>query len=458
MENDSKERFMRAAIDLAKKGTGWTNPNPLVGAVIVKENQIIGQGYHHKYGDLHAERDALRDCRERGNDPSGAQIFVTLEPCCHTGKQPPCVEAIVEAGIKKVVVGSRDPNPLVSGKGAAFLRERGVEVEEDFLRSECDALNFIFFHYITSRTPYVALKYAMTADGKIATAAGKSKWISCQESRDFVHQLRNKYSCIMAGIGTVLADDPLLTCRIPGGRNPTRIICDSSLRLPLDSKLVQSAAEVPTIVACAASEDRSQAQEGTAPSAERTQDLNAGASGEASQTQDCAASENRSQDQDGAALHDRDFLEKEKALAQKGIQVIHCGSSASGNRVDLSILMQKLAAQNLDSVLVEGGGALNFSLLKAGLVQRIYSFVAPKIFGGAAAPSPVAGSGVLEVADAFSLSQIDARKIGNDVLIEYEVVGGKNCDTTQDKKAAASLGEPGSFSESSNMEQKCSQE
>ncbi|MBR3543070.1 MAG: bifunctional diaminohydroxyphosphoribosylaminopyrimidine deaminase/5-amino-6-(5-phosphoribosylamino)uracil reductase RibD [Treponema sp.] len=392
MENDSKERFMRAAIELAKKGEGWTNPNPLVGAVIVKENQIIGQGYHHKYGDLHAERDALRDCRERGNDSSGAQIFVTLEPCCHTGKQPPCVEAIVEAGIKKVVVGSRDPNPLVSGKGAAFLRERGVEVEEDFLRSECDALNFIFFHYITSKTPYVALKYAMTADGKIATAAGKSKWISCQESRDFVHQLRSKYSCIMAGIGTVLADDPLLTCRIPGGRNPTRIICDSNLRLPLDSQLVQTALDVPTIVACA----------------ERTQDLNAGASGEASQ------------DQNGAALPDRDFLEKEKALAKKGVQVIRCGSSFCGNRVDLCLLMKKLGELGLDSVLVEGGGALNFSLLKAGLVQRVYSFVAPKIFGGAAAPSPVAGSGVLEVADAFSLSQSDARKIGSDVLIEYK--------------------------------------
>lgn len=438
MENDSKARFMRAAIELAKKGEGWTNPNPLVGAVIVKENQIIGQGWHHKYGDLHAERDALRDCRERGNDPSGAQIFVTLEPCCHTGKQPPCVEAIVQAGIKKVVVGSRDPNPLVSGKGAAFLRERGVEVEEDFLRSECDALNFIFFHYITNRTPYVALKYAMTADGKIATAAGKSKWISCQESRDFVHQLRNKYSCIMVGIGTVLADDPLLTCRIPGGRTPTRIICDSSLRLPLDSKIVQTARDVPTIVACAApdSGDRMQAQDCAAPSAERTQDLNAGASGEASQAQE------------GAALPAKDFLEKEKALAKKGVQVIRCGSPSCGNRVDLCLLMKKLGELCLDSVLVEGGGALNFSLLKAGLVQRVYSFVAPKIFGGAAAPSPVAGSGVLEVADAFSLSQSDARKIGSDVLIEYEV--------KQAQKAAASFGGPASFgANSGNLRRTC---
>ena len=427
MENNSQERFMRAAIDLAKKGTGWTNPNPLVGSVIVKDNQIIGKGWHHKYGDLHAERDALRDCHERGNDASGAHMFVTLEPCAHTGKQPPCVEAIVQAGIKKVTVGSRDPNPLVSGKGAAFLRERGVEVEEDFLREECDALNFIFFHYITKRTPFVALKYAMTADGKIATVSGASKWISCQESRDFVHQLRSQYSCILCGIGTALADDPLLTCRIEGGKNPTRIICDSNLRLPLESKLVQTARDVPTIVAC------------TEP--------------DCLQDQNVAASENRSQAKEGAALPAQDFLQKEKALAQKGVQVIRCGTK----RVDLSILMQKLAAQNLDSVLVEGGGQLNFSLLQAGLVQRVYSFVAPKICGGAAAPSPVGGQGVLEVSDAFGLAAKDARRIGSDFLIEYDV-SGKNCDTAQDQKAAASFGGPGSFSNPSNSERICSQE
>ncbi len=285
----------------------------------------------------------------------------------------------------------------------------------------------------------------MTADGKIATAAGKSKWISCQESRDFVHQLRNKYSCIMAGIGTVLADDPLLTCRIPGGRNPTRIICDSSLRIPLDSQLVQTARDVPTIVACA-EPDCLQAKNGTAPSAERTQDLNAGASGEASQAQNGAALPAHVI----PALDAGIIREKEKALAKKGVQVIRCASSSCGNRVDLSLLMQKLGAQNLDSVLVEGGGQLNFSLLQAGLVQRVYSFVAPKIFGGAAAPSPVGGEGVLEVADAFSLSQSDARKIGNDVLIEYEV--------KQAQKAAASFGEPGSFSNPSNSERICSQE
>ncbi len=367
MEYNSQERFMRAAIDRAKKGTGWTNPNPLVGSVIVKDNQIIGQGWHHKYGDLHAERDALRDCHERGNDASGAQMFVTLEPCAHTGKQPPCVEAIVQAGIKKVTVGSRDPNPLVSGKGAAFLRANGVEVEEDFLREECDALNFIFFHYITKRTPFVALKYAMTADGKIATVSGASKWISCQESRDYVHQLRSQYSCILCGIGTALADDPLLTCRIEGGKNPTRIICDSNLRLPLESKLVQTARDIPTIVAC----------------------------------------------RDSA---DQDFLAKEKALQEKGVQIIRAGPSC----VDLRLLLKALGERNLDSVLVEGGSKINFSFLEQGLAQKLYCFVAPKIFGGAA-PSPVGGQGVLEVSDAFGLTAKDARKIGSDFLIEYDV-------------------------------------
>ena len=378
MENNSQERFMRAAIDLAQKGTGWTNPNPLVGSVIVKDNQIIGQGWHHKYGDLHAERDALRDCHERGNDASGAQMFVTLEPCAHTGKQPPCVEAIVQAGIKKVTVGSRDPNPLVSGKGAAFLRSNGVEVEEDFLREECDALNFIFFHYITKRTPFVALKYAMTADGKIATVSGASKWISCQESRDYVHQLRSQYSCILCGIGTALADDPLLTCRIEGGKNPTRIICDSNLRLPLESKLVQTARDVPTIVAC--------------------------------RDPDC------SQAQDSAALNAQDFLAKEKALQEKGVQIIRAGSSS----VDLRLLLKALGERNLDSVLVEGGSKINFSFLEQGLAQKLYCFVAPKIFGGAA-PSPVGGPGVLEVSDAFGLAAKDARKIGSDFLIEYDI-------------------------------------
>ncbi|WP_423838555.1 bifunctional diaminohydroxyphosphoribosylaminopyrimidine deaminase/5-amino-6-(5-phosphoribosylamino)uracil reductase RibD, partial [Treponema porcinum] len=182
-ETVSKEsEYMRHAIALAKNGEGRTNPNPLVGAVLVKNNEIIGEGFHQKYGGLHAEREALKNCEENGNSAEGATLYVTLEPCCHFGKQPPCTQAIVKSGIRRVVVGSRDPNPLVHGKGNSFLREHGIEVTEDFLKDECDALNPIFFHYISTRTPYVALKYAMTADGKTASKTGKSKWITGEKS------------------------------------------------------------------------------------------------------------------------------------------------------------------------------------------------------------------------------------------------------------------------------------
>lgn len=240
--------YMALAIKLARNGTGWTSPNPLVGAVLVKEGRIIGQGWHHRCGGLHAEREALAACTE---NPAGATLYVTLEPCCHQGRQPPCTQAILDAGIAKVVIGSRDPNPLVHGKGAALLRQARVEVEEDFMREACDTLNPVFFHYITHKTPYVAMKYAMTADGKIACHTGLSQWVTGETARAHVQTLRHQYRGILAGIGTVLQDDPRLTCRMEGGRNPVRIICDSQLRIPLTSNLVRTAKEVPTIVACA---------------------------------------------------------------------------------------------------------------------------------------------------------------------------------------------------------------
>ncbi len=218
------EYYMRRAIALAKKGEGWCHPNPMVGAVIVKEGRIIGEGYHARRGELHAERNAIKSLTESA---AGAAIYVTLEPCCHYGRTPPCTEAILEQGITRVVIGSRDPNPKVAGKGAAILREAGLTVEEDFLKEECDALNPVFFHYITTKTPYVVMKYAMTMDGKIAAKTGDSKWITGEAARERVQEMRHACMGIMAGIGTVLADDPLLTCRIPGGRNPVRIICDS---------------------------------------------------------------------------------------------------------------------------------------------------------------------------------------------------------------------------------------
>lgn len=382
---------MRKAISLAKKGEGFTNPNPLVGAVIEKNGTMCACGFHHEYGALHAERDALSNLakKNRLDAAKGATLYVTLEPCCHFGKQPPCTEAIVEAGISKVVVGSRDPNPLVAGKGIQFLREHGIQVYEDFLRDECDALNVIFFHFITKKMPFVALKYAMTADGKIATVSGKSKWISCETSREYVHRLRNKYAAILCGIGTVLADDPLLTCRIKGGKNPVRVICDSHLRIPLDSKIVQTANEIPTIVACAFDEKNLK------------------------------------------TASDEKGKEKISALTNAGIEILFCKKRTnrarplsgvhSDDEVDLKKVMRLLAKKNLDSVLIEGGAKLNFSALQAGIVQRVYCFVAPKLFGGSSAPSPVGGEGVRLVSQHFALEQNSFSQCGDDILIEYTV-------------------------------------
>ena len=376
-ETVSKEsEYMRRAIALAKNGEGRTNPNPLVGAVLVKNNEIIGEGFHQKYGGLHAEREALKNCEENGNSAEGATLYVTLEPCCHFGKQPPCTQAIVEAGIRRVVVGSRDPNPLVHGKGNSFLREQGIEVTEDFLKDECDALNPIFFHYISTRTPYVALKYAMTADGKTASKTGKSKWITGEKSRLFVHQLRNRYSCILAGIGTVLADNPLLTSRIPGGRNPVRIICDSKLRIPLDCNIVKTAKEIPTIIAC--------------------------------------CQEN----------------EKKSALEKSGCEVL-CFPGKNG--VDLKKLTETLGERSLDSILIEGGSEIHYSALEAGIVQHIYAFTAPKIFGGKA-KTPVEGEGIELPENCFQLELERIEKIGDDILAEYNVpqnASGKTCTGEQ---------------------------
>lgn len=362
--NTQDAEYMRLAISLARKGIGRVNPNPLVGAVIVKDGVIIGQGYHQQYGGLHAERNALASCTTA---PQGATIYVTLEPCCHHGKNPPCTEALIQAGISRVVVGSSDPNPLVAGKGIAQLRTAGIQVDEGVLQAECDAINAIFFHYITTGRPYVALKYAMTADGKIACHTGASRWITGEVARHHVHQLRNKYAAIMVGTGTVLADDPELTCRIENGNNPVRIVCDTQLRTPLSSKLVTTAKEVPTIIAT------------------------------------CCQEESR-----------------HKPYQEAGCQIWVVPSKNGG--VDLQALVHRLGQEKIDSVLVEGGGQLNWSLLQAGLVQRVYTYIAPKIFGGAAAKSPVGGIGVDNPQQAFQMRVVATQQLGEDFLLEQEVL------------------------------------
>ena len=357
------ETYMRRAIVLAERGAGWTSPNPMVGAVIVKDSRIIGEGWHRRYGEAHAERNALQSCTE---SPVGAVLYVTLEPCCHHGKQPPCTDAILEAGIRRVAVGSGDPNPLVVGKGVELLRSHGVTVDTGVLKEECDALNPVFFHFIQTKRPYVVIKYAMTMDGKIATRTGDSQWITGDAARQRVHQDRHRYSAIMAGVGTVLADDPLLTCRMEGGKNPVRIICDSHLRTPPDSRVVRTAREVPTILAAAA------------PPPERR-----------------------------------------KALEDAGCQVWDLPGPEG--RVDLNALMDRLGARGIDSVLLEGGGALNWAALHSGIVQKVQAYIAPKLFGGTAAKSPIAGLGVETPAQAVRLVRTTVTQIGEDFLLESEV-------------------------------------
>lgn len=356
--------YMLRAIELAKKGIGRVNPNPLVGAVIVKDGRTIGEGYHARYGELHAERHAFSRLTENA---AGAEMYVTLEPCCHYGKQPPCTQAIIEHGIKKVYVGSDDPNELVAGKGIQILRDAGITVVTQFMKEECDALNPVFFHYITTRKPYVVMKYAMTMDGKIACDTGKSQWITGEEARYHVQETRNALKGIMVGVQTVIYDNPSLTCRIPEGRNPVRIICDSSLRIPLDSNIVKTAKEIPTIVATVS--------------------------------------------KDASRIN---------ALKDAGVQVMVTKEKRC--RVDLQDLMNRLGEEGIDSILLEGGGTLNQSALESGIVNHVQAYLAPKIFGGSGRYTPVSGVGV-EVPDAaYILANRKIQSIGSDILLEYDVV------------------------------------
>jgi len=362
------EHYMRMALDLAEKGRGRAAPNPVVGAVIVgADGSVIGQGCHERYGDLHAERNALKNCREAGRSAESATMYVTLEPCCHHGKQPPCTEAILEAGIRRVVVGSADPNPKVAGGGIRILREHGIEVTEGVLKEACDESNRIFFHYITTGTPYVVMKYAMTLDGKIAAYTGLSKWVTGEEARAHVQKLRHDLTGIMVGIGTVLEDDPLLTCRLPDSKDPVRIVCDTHLRIPLESRIVQTAREVPTILATC-SEDP----------------------------------------------------ERIARLEEKGCRILQVSHSGDMH-LNLRDLMCRLGRENIDSILLEGGGRLNWSALQSGIVNRVMAYISPKLFGGASAMTPVAGQGIPDPAQAFKLENASVTRFGVDFLIEGEL-------------------------------------
>lgn len=348
------EIFMREALRIARNAEGRTSPNPLVGAVIVKDGRIIAEGWHRRAGTPHAEIHALNMA---GALAEGSTLYVTLEPCSHFGRTPPCANKIVEAKVARVVVAMADPNPLVAGRGIEILKAAGIAVDVGLLEADARRLNEIFIKYITRKMPFVAAKFACSLDGKIATATGESQWISCAESRNFVHKLRDLHDGIMAGVGTVLADNPSLTARIDGGKNPVPIIVDSLARTPPDFKIVH---------------------EGTI-----------------------------------FAVSERAPAERLAALKSRGVEVIVAGAE----EVDLKMLMGELARREITSILLEGGGTLNFSMIRAGLVDKIYAFIAPKIIGGKNALTPVEGAGFANLEDAVQLENLHAEKIGADILI-----------------------------------------
>lgn len=354
---------MRRALDLAKKGIGYTNPNPLVGAVIVKSGRIIGEGYHQFYGGNHAEINAFLNAAE---DVNGATMYVTLEPCSHYGKTPPCANTIVEKGIKKVVIALKDPNPLVAGNGIKILKENGIEVVTGILEEESRKLNEIFIKFITTKLSFCIMKTAMTIDGKIATYTSDSKWITGELSRKYVHELRHRVAGIMVGIGTILSDDPLLTTRLEGieGSDPTRIIVDSSCRIPLQAKVLNIESKARTII----------------------------------------------------ATTEKAGLDKLKALEDKGAEIII--TPLKNDRVDLPFLMKALGERKIDSVLIEGGSELNYAALEEGIVDKFYGFIAPKIVGGNKAKTPVGGKGKATIKDAIFLKDINVARFGDDIMIE----------------------------------------
>ncbi len=369
------EDYMREALKLAEKGMGFASPNPMVGAVIVLNGEIIGRGWHKQYGGLHAEREAIEDCDQKDIDTYGADMYVTLEPCCHKGKQPPCTQAIIDNGIKRVFVGSPDPNPLVAGKGVQYLREHGVEVIEGVLQKECDALNEIFFHFITKKTPFITMKYAMTVDGKIACHNGASKWITGEEARNFVQRERLRHSAIMVGVGTVIADDPMLNCRLENGRDPVRIIMDTHLRTPLDSKIVRTAFEIPTIIVCCLDEF-------DIPS----------------------------------------HKERVELYKAQGCRILNTYDDYyNAFTIDIEWMLKQLADANIDSILLEGGAALNWSMLSGGYVNKTEAFIAPKIVGGNSSKSPVGGIGTDSPDEAFFLKDPVIHRFGEDIMIESRV-------------------------------------
>jgi diaminohydroxyphosphoribosylaminopyrimidine deaminase/5-amino-6-(5-phosphoribosylamino)uracil reductase len=375
-----ERQYLRLALRLARRGYGTTSPNPMVGAVLVKGGKIIGRGWHHRAGEPHAEINALRNARGRGHHVKGATLYVTLEPCCTHGRTPPCTEALRAAGIKRVVAGAMDPNPQHRGRAFKILHRAGIAAVHGLLAAECARLNEAFNHWIIRRTPLVTIKAGMTLDGKIATAAGESRWITGEKARACGMKLRQGADAILVGINTVLADDPSLTVRSPKskvqspkseirGHELRRIVLDAQARTPLRAKVVRDEhADLTTIVVTKLAPQR-----------------------------------------------------RVPALAKR-VRVLVAPSSAG--RIDLRWLLRRLGSENVTSLLVEGGGEVNASFLRQGLAQRVAFFYAPKILGGRGSRPAVAGEGARRLAESLSLTDLKWRRLGPDWLLSARVVAG----------------------------------
>ncbi|HVO21470.1 MAG TPA: bifunctional diaminohydroxyphosphoribosylaminopyrimidine deaminase/5-amino-6-(5-phosphoribosylamino)uracil reductase RibD [Anaeromyxobacter sp.] len=354
------ERYMRLALAQAGRGLGRTSPNPAVGAVVVRRGRIVGRGYHARAGGPHAEVVALRQAGARAR---GAELYTTLEPCDHFGRTPPCSAAILEAGIRRVWVGSRDPNPLVNGRGVARLRRRGVPVEEGVLAEECNRLNAPWFTFITRGRPHVTLKAAVTLDGRIATRGGDARWVSGEAARAWARRLRDRVDAVLVGAGTARADDPLLTTRLPGrrGRDPLRVVLDTGLRLPSRLRLFTQRSGALTLLAHASGRSR---------------------------------------------------------RLGPGVELVRCRPGPGG--VDLRDLLRKLADRGVAHLLVEGGAAVHARFLAAGLADEVAIVVAPKLLGGDGVPL-LAGPGPARMAGALRLDDVRVERLGEDILVRGRV-------------------------------------
>ncbi len=362
MDNED-EKFMRAALRLAKRGLGRTSPNPAVGAVIVRDGQIVAKGYHRRAGEDHAEIVALKAIG--GEARGGDTLYVTLEPCNHHGKTPPCTAAIRLSGLRRVVVGMADPNPKVTGGGCRDLERAGIEVTLGVLEEECRRLNEAFVKYVTTGRPFVLAKLALTLDGWIATSTGHSRWISNQQSRRFVHRLRDKTDGVMVGVGTVVTDDPMLTTRIGPrrGKDPVRVIVDTHLRIPEEAKVLKLASNAATLVVV------------------------------------------------GMDVAPQRF----ERITNPGVSIVQAPTKQG--RIDLPALMDMLGKMRLTSLMVEGGSTLIGSLIRDRLIDKFHIFIAPKILGGSDGIAMASGSGPLRMDDCLRLKEIAVRRLGDDVLI-----------------------------------------